>query len=411
MTDSIKLILPMWLFVLLPAFPQFSETIYTPSLPNIAASLGTSDAFVEMTLSIYFAGFALGVFIWGWLSDKFGRRPTMLLGIAIYGLGCFGCYHSVDIYSLLICRAIQAFGASVGSVVFMAMLRDSFEGKERSRMFNIIGAVNSFAPAVGPVFGGYISDYYSWSANFIFLIAISIFLFIACLIKLPETRPKSKRSTIKINLLALLKKMFTDQALLGHTLLIGATNGILFSFYGEAPFLFTKLLGFTAGQYGFLGVFLASIFLASALLSQYLGKFFSHNYLIKVGSIIAFSGACLASLLAHFGWFANGVSPWILGCNFAAFLIIFLGNGLLIPNSLSIALSKYSDVVGTAGSIFGISYYILITLFTAGMSLLHNGTATAMPFYFIFLSMGTLFGSYLVNRQAYKPALQTNNLN
>ena len=82
-----KLSPPLWLLFLLAGFPQFSETVYSPALPNIAHSLNAGNHLMQWTLSIYFVGFALGVFVWGRISDHWGRRPTMLVGISIYIVG------------------------------------------------------------------------------------------------------------------------------------------------------------------------------------------------------------------------------------------------------------------------------------------------------------------------------------
>lgn len=107
-----KLAVPsLLLMIVLVAFPQISETIYTPSLPDIAHALGASNSSVQLTLSIYFVGFALGVFCWGWLSDLTGRRPAMLCGLVVYGIGSLMCFYSESILLLLASRFIQAFGA------------------------------------------------------------------------------------------------------------------------------------------------------------------------------------------------------------------------------------------------------------------------------------------------------------
>ena len=115
------------LMIILVAFPQISETIYTPSLPDISKALHVSNNEVQLTLSVYFAGFALGVFF----IDGYriiGRRPAMLFGIVVYGAGSFLCFITNSIEVLLVSRFIQAFGASAGSVVTQTILRESVEG-------------------------------------------------------------------------------------------------------------------------------------------------------------------------------------------------------------------------------------------------------------------------------------------
>ncbi len=107
----------LWLIILIVGLPLLSETVYTPSLPDIAHALSVSDSLAEYTLTIYLFGFALGTLIWGKLSDKWGRKPCLVAGLNIYLIGCLGCYLSDTIFWLMVSRFIQAFGGSVGSVL------------------------------------------------------------------------------------------------------------------------------------------------------------------------------------------------------------------------------------------------------------------------------------------------------
>src|SRR5580692_6531866 len=141
------------LLIALVGFPQISETIYTPALPNVANGLQASAYMVEATLSIYFLGFALGVLLWGTISDWCGRRNAMLMGIIVYGIGTLGCANVGTIEALLAWRFLQAFGASVGSVLTQTILRDSYNGEERTKLFSVMSGALAFSPAIGPVLG------------------------------------------------------------------------------------------------------------------------------------------------------------------------------------------------------------------------------------------------------------------
>ncbi|MBX9977600.1 MAG: MFS transporter, partial [Alphaproteobacteria bacterium] len=105
----------IWLIILIVGLPQFSETVYTPSLPDIARALRTSDTMVEYTLTIYLFAFALGTLLWGRISDQYGRKLPLLLGLGLYCVGCIGCTLAPSIDILLLSRFIQAFGGSTGS--------------------------------------------------------------------------------------------------------------------------------------------------------------------------------------------------------------------------------------------------------------------------------------------------------
>ena len=154
------------LMIILVAFPQISETIYTPSLPDISKALHVSNNEVQLTLSVYFAGFAFRRIFIGWLSDIIGRRPAMLLGIVVYGVGSFLCFIANSIEVLLVSRFIQAFGASAGSVVTQTILRESVEGHKRHVMFAQISAVIAFTPAIGPLIGGFLDQMFGFKIVF-----------------------------------------------------------------------------------------------------------------------------------------------------------------------------------------------------------------------------------------------------
>jgi hypothetical protein len=163
---------------------------------------------------------------------------------------------------------------------------------------------------------------------------------------------------------------------------IAVTNGILFGFYAEAPFIFIELLKLTPSQYGYVGLMIAGCMLAAGALSHRLLEKWLPQQIILVGSATCFGGALLMSSLLLSGQmgFVSVLIPMA---------IVFVGIGLIIPNTLSLALCNYTLVRGTAGSLFGLLYYMGIAGLLAGMSFLHNGSALPMPLYFLGLS-GTL---------------------
>ncbi|KEK22677.1 multidrug effflux MFS transporter [Bacillus gaemokensis] len=370
----------LWLMIILVAFPQISETIYTPSLPDISNALHVSNNATQLTLSIYFAGFALGVFCWGWLSDIIGRRPAMLWGIATYGLGSLLCYFANSIEVLLLSRFVQAFGASTGSVVTQTILRESVSGHKRHVMFAQISAVIAFTPAVGPLIGGWIDQIFGFRSVFLTLVVMSIGILVCTFITLPETR--TNVTTNKINVFSVIKRIISDSKVMIFGVLIGGTNGILFSYYAEAPFIFIKYFKLSPGVFGFLGIVVAFASVIGAQISKQLLSVYKPEKIIYMGCIVMTGGATILSVIVLTGTIAN--MKYMIAFLIAVFVLL-LGIGIALPNCLSLALVNFQDVIGTAGALFSLGYYIIVTVTIWGMSQLHTGSLLVMPLYFLIL--------------------------
>jgi len=381
------------LLIALVGFPQMSETIYTPALPDITRSLKTTAFLVEATLAIYFLGFAFGVLVWGVISDRIGRKPTMLIGICLYGIATIICGQASSIETLLIWRFFQAVGASVGSIITQTILRDAYEGPERAKLFSIMSGALAFSPAIGPLLGGFITQYFGWRANFISLSLLAGILLIWTFFSLKETRPEKTVMLSISQLKTFILSMLGSKQLWGHIILISGTNSILFGFYQEAPFVFIEQLGFSPTAYGSFGLLIAGATIVASRVSYRKHHDWSSNLLIRLGSLCTLCGGFLFTLLVISGALSFG--QWGLLCTILALSLIFFGIGLIIPNSLSVALKSYQMAAGTAGSIFGGCYYCLIATCTWLMGMLHNGTALPLPSYITFIAMVILVGSYM----------------
>ncbi|GAB0168460.1 multidrug effflux MFS transporter [Lysinibacillus sp. CTST325] len=369
------------LMIVLVAFPQISETIYSPSLPDLSDAFNASNRSVQLTLSIYFIGFAIGVFCWGWISDFIGRRPAMLGGLVFYGIGSFMCFYAETISFLLVSRFIQAFGAATGSIITQTILRESVSGSQRHAMFAQISAVIAFTPAVGPLIGGWVDQAFGFRAVFFVLVAMSILLFIYAYFRLPETTDKSTRKRIAI--FPVVKRIISSPRVLIFGLLIGGINGVLFSYYAEAPFIFIDHFNLSPGLYGFLGIIVALASIIGAMISKRLVNNYQPEKVIHLGCFVMTVGALLLLIISSLP-LPNIVL--LMGILVTIFITL-LGSGIALPNCLSLALVNFQDVIGTAGAIFSLGYYLLVSLITSGMSFLHNGSLMIMPLYFFILSM------------------------
>lgn len=371
-----------WLLVMLIGFPQISETIYTPSLPQLADILHTSGNWMQASLSIYFAGFAAGVVLWGMLADYWGRKPALLYGIGMFILGSAGCLLSRTVSLFLISRFVQAAGAATGSIVTQTILRDCYTDDRRARIFAAMFAVLAFSPAAGPLAGGFIAAYADVSAVFMTLVLMGIVIGCCTFYRLEETRPSTQAAAIPLRQTA--RRMFRDPHIWFSGGFIGIMNGMVFCFYAEAPFIFIHRLGFSTAQYGFIGICEASSAFLAAALNRRLMERRSLDSIIRMALSVILAGSLLLTVVT---WAPAFPAALFTTCFVAGNFIVLCGIGLAMPHCLSGALTAYGQTLGVSGALLGLYYYILIGLVTGGMSWLHSENAGVMPLFFCVLSL------------------------
>jgi MFS transporter, DHA1 family, multidrug resistance protein len=374
-----------WLIVLIAGLPQLSETVYTPSLPDIARELLVSESMAEYTLTIYLLSFALGILFWGKLSDAIGRKPCVLAGLFIFILGCLGCYHATTITMLMVSRFIQAFGGSIGSVLGQSIVRDAFHGPALGKMYAVFGSSLAVFPAIGPVIGGWIAQRYGWYNIFIFLIIFALLLFFLVRLKLPETHHKEYRQSHSIFKVA--EKMLHDKQVIGLGLLVAGANGIQFSFFAEGSFYLIEQLGLSPSQYGTCFIAIASCTMLGGFLSKYLHHHHIAKTIMGYGLNIMFAATTIFSLLILMGAGTAFSSSTMIGITIALQMCTAFGIVINNGNALAMALVDYKWCTGTASSLFGFFYYMFTSLITLGMGMLHNGTLYPMPLYFFFICL------------------------
>lgn len=383
----------IWLIVFIVGLPLMGENIYSPSLPDIASFMKIEETLAEYTLSIYLFGFAFGVMLWGVLSDRLGRRPCLLMGLSLFIVGCLGCWISESIESLLLFRFIQAFGGSTGSVLGQSIARDAFPGKERAQVFATIATAMAFALGVGPVIGGYVAKFLGWKAVFTLLTIVASLIALAVFFLLPETRPKDIRPVTSKNLRETILMVLKDRRVMGASFLVGACNGIMFSYFAEGPFVFIDIVGIEPSYFGWMSFIISGFWALGGIWSKgRVKKGDEAFHIIQKGCLITIIGAVLFTLLAMGGVLTSGTATLGAGLSVVTMGILMFGIGSTIPNTLVIALEDYRDRAGSAASVFGFTYYLWISLFTYLMANLHDDTVYPMPVFFL----GIALAVYLV---------------
>lgn len=340
---KVKFFLPLTVALLM--FPQLAQTLYSPALEDIGRAFAVGPERAGQTLSVYFLAFAFGVVVWGRLCDRWGRRPVMLAGLALYVAASVLALGMTSFNGLLLAQALAAFGAAVGSVVTQTVLRDRFQGVQLAQVFSLMGIALAASPAVGLFTGASLVQSFGYRGVLSGLFLLSLALWAVCLWALPETRPASLPTAALGETLRLLLR---DAGIWRSVGLVAAFNIALFSYYSVGPFIFSRL-GLSAADFGYSGVLLALGSGFGAWLNKWLLKRgINGEQLVLIAAGVAVLGGLLVVLLQHSWMFV-----WPM-------LLVVLAFGMAIPNVLGAALVAYQDRLGTAAALFGLLYYLVI---------------------------------------------------
>lgn len=394
--------IPPWMLLCLFVLSPTTETMYTAGLPSLSAFFNISGNTAQITSTLYFLGFAFGILSLGRLSDIYGRRPIVLSGLFIYIIFSIVGILAVNIEMLMVARFAQAFGASVGSVIGQAMARDSYQGSRLSYVYASLSAWLAFIPSLGSSVGGYIVEYSDWRYVFVFSSFLVTLLFILYCKILPETNPYMDISHVS-KYFEVFKIVIKDKIVWLYAFIIGAFNGMTYGFFIEAPFIFIENMRLSPSFYGKLALLLCLANIFGGLLGRYLIKkrHVDDKKIMVLGLGFSLFG-CIMLVISAFLLTNNQINNnFAIAVIFIPIMLHMTGHNLLIPMTLRYALEDYAKVTGTAGSIFGSLYYMLIALITFIVSKLHSETINNFALLFLFLSISCALSFYLIRVLSY----------
>jgi MFS family permease len=301
----------------------------------------------------------------------------MLVGLLIFALGSLGCYYSGSIIELMGGRLLQAFGASIGSVLVQALVRDVLYGPALAKMYAFVGSSLSLFPVIGPILGVFIDERFGWHAIFLMLSFFGVFLMISVMVNLKETHHQEDQKPVSFVTVA--ATLLRDKKVMTLAFIVAATHGIAYSYFAEGSFYFIELLKFSPRCYGltFLG----------GMLSLTLNNTHTSCQVMDYGLKIVFAGALFfSSVMVLHAWLLLSREVLIVATVASQTTMVF-GICMTFTNALAIALVDYKWCVGTASSFFGFLYYSGTSLFIFGIGSLHNETVYTMPCYFLGISV------------------------
>lgn len=357
----------------LMGFGSISTDLYLPAMPSMATDLGGGHGALELTIATYLVGFSLGQLVWGPISDSWGRRLPVAVGIVLFMLGSAGCALSGTVDQVIAWRVVQAIGASAGVVLSRAMVRDLFEGKTAAQRLSTLITVMAVAPLIGPFVGGQILAAGSWRLIFALLVAIGAAT-LAALFTVPETLPPQQRDA------AALSQSFSRYAVLLREPRVLAAAGIGGAFYAgvyayiaASPAAFITYYHVSPQLYGVLfGSAIAAIMAANQLNTRLLNHF-GMDRLLRWGAVLTAVFGSLAAIngYTNFGGLVGLALPLIA---FSAM------NGLIVANSLAGVLNAFPNRAGAVSALVGALQYGGGILGSSLVGLMSDGTPAPLGF-------------------------------
>jgi DHA1 family bicyclomycin/chloramphenicol resistance-like MFS transporter len=337
------------LLAALTALTSLSIDMSLPAMPQLQQTFRVGVSSVQLTLSVFLLGFALGQVVCGPISDRKGRRPVLLAGLGLFALAGLACASSTSLPMLVACRFLQGMGASVGPVIARAVVRDYYDARRGAAVLSQMTQVMIIAPLVAPTLGGYLLVRLGWPAIFLTLGGGGVLLLLACWRYLPETGAEGIE-TVGVNrtgVWAGLRALIAHRASASHVLTVCFVYAGMFAYIGGSPFVLMDVFGVAEQNFGYyFAVTAAGLFVSATLNRWLLKRHASPLSILSRGVIVVFvAGLCLCVTV----WFGvGGVAGVMLPMTAYMF-----GQGLVMPNAMAAAMAPHGRTAGVVSSVMG----------------------------------------------------------
>jgi len=372
--------------------------MYLPALPALAQSLDVDLSQVQLTLSAFFIGVAGGQLLHGPLSDRYGRKPLMLAGLALYVLASAGCALSNSVEMLTALRFVQALGACAGMVIALAVIRDAFPPQEGARMISRMMLVGGIAPIIAPLIGGQLLFWFGWRSVFWFLTVYGAFCFVAVTLFLPETRPAHTRGPTSIKTwLQGFASVLVHRRFVGFGLTRAFASAGMFAYIAGSPFVYIVLFGVPAQHYGWLFGLNALGLMAANQINVHLLKRRSPEQVASLAVMVSVSAGVLlvaaALLPSSLGWLA-------LAALLVPLFFCVATNGLINPNATALGMASFGDRAGTASALIGCMTFMIAGIASAVVSSFPARSALPMALTILAVELLAVFSFYVIALRA-----------
>ena len=334
------------LLLLLTVFGPISMDLYLPALPALTVELGAATSVAQLTVTACLIGLAAGQLIAGPLSDRFGRRSILLVGIVAYILTSALCAISPTIELLIAARFVQGLAGGVGIVIAQAAGRDIYTGGALIRFYGRLTVVGGFAAIVGPLLGGILNTVTDWRGLFVFLAAIGAVILIVTLLVFRETLPVEHRTRGGFaHTLHDFRTLLSDRVFLGAVLNQGFLYAALFAYLSGATFVLQDIYGLSPLGYALAFGLNSAGFMTFGYLAGRAAERWSIGGTLMVGILVAGFGAA--------GLLVSGLAAMPLWVVIVSLFLLASGVAISSPPATTLALVDYPQIAGTASSLLG----------------------------------------------------------
>jgi len=373
------------------ALGPLSMQIILPVLPVMQDAFMVSPGTVQYVLSLALFTIAFATLVYGPASDRYGRRPVLLVGLVIFLLGSIASALAPTIELLIVGRVIQAVGGAAGMVISRAIIRDLYDRDTAARLMAYMITALVVAPMVSPLIGGLLNDAFGWRAVFVFSGVVGVVVLALALPRVPESlQPGAAAQTFR-GMLSGFGVLLRVPAFLGYAGQVGFGMGMFMAFLGAAPFVMINVLERPPTEFGLFFVLISAGFMAGTFLTARLGQRLGLDRMMRLGSglAVAFGVVMLAFVLAGI-W-----SPWTI---FLPGMGMAFANGLSMPNAQAGAVSISPRFAGTASGLLAFLQMLVGAGFAQLAGMLQDNTPLPMAVIMLTASLLAFLSAVFLTR-------------
>jgi MFS transporter, DHA1 family, multidrug resistance protein len=354
------------------ALTALSTDMSVPALPRLAEVFHTSADRAQLTLSLFLLGFAFGQLAYGPVSDRFGRRPILLFGLALYTLASIGCVFATSIEQLIVFRLLQGLGGCAPRVMSPAIVRDEFHAERGAQILSSVVIVMAIAPLLAPTIGGFLVKLFDWQAIFVVLTVAAILVLAAVATQFGESAKYRDVSATRISIiLRNYGRFLANRTCLGYTLVNCGVFGGMFCYISGSSFVLIDFYGLSPQVYGLFFSLNGLSFMTGSSINRRLLNRRTPDRILRVGlAICMLAGAViLLDAVLRLGGAAGIIVPFIVYC---------FGMALVYANGTARAMEPMPQIAGLASSLIGSSQMLTAALGGYLVNLFYGGTPLAM---------------------------------